>query len=131
MGAITRGLTGRSVGLVAFETLLIVGVIVAAAFVRFGAGAPEFIVDGEGIVRFLIVAAVLQTCLYYADLYDIRTLGDGREMFVRFVQATAFGSFSLAAIYYLVPALVIGRLTGSWPTATFSRSRSRTPSRSS
>ena len=109
MRAITRVLTGRSVGLVAFETILIVGVIVSAAFVRFGGDAPEFIAAGDGIVRFLVVAAVLQTCLYYADLYNIRTLADRRELFVRFVQAIAAGSFLLAGIYYVLPQMIISR----------------------
>jgi sugar transferase (PEP-CTERM system associated) len=109
MRAITRVLTGRSVGLVLFETILIVTVIVSAAFVRFGAAAPAFIVAGDGIVRFLVVAAVLQACLYYGDLYDIRTLADRREMFARFVQAIAVGSFLLAGLYYIAPALIIGR----------------------
>ena len=109
MLAITRVLTGRSVGLVAFETILIVSAIVSAAFVRFGVAAPEFIGAGDGIIRFLVVAAVLQACLYYADLYNIRTLADPRELFVRLVQALAVGSFLLAAIYYVLPRLIIGR----------------------
>jgi len=109
MLAITRVLTGRSVGLVAFETILIVSAIVSAAFVRFGMEAPEFIGAGDGIIRFLVVAAVLQTCLYYADLYNVRTLADPRELFVRLVQALAIGSFLLAAIYYALPTLIIGR----------------------
>ena len=109
MLAITRVLTGRSVGLVAFETILIVAVVVSAAFVRFGANAPEFIAEGDGITRFLLVAAVLQACLYYADLYNIRTIADRRELFVRFIQAIAAGSFLLAGIYYILPQLIIGR----------------------
>ena len=109
MLAITRVLTGRSVGLVAFETILIVSAIVSAAFVRFGAEAPEFIAEGDGIIRFLVVAVVLQTCLYYGDLYNIRMLADRRELFVRLVQALAVGSFLLAGIYYVLPTLIIGR----------------------
>ena len=109
MLAITRVLTGRSVGLVAFETILIVSVIVSAAFVRFGGSAPAFIADGDGLMRFFVVAAVLQGCLYYADLYNIRTIADRRELFVRFVQAIAAGSFLLAGLYYVLPQLIIGR----------------------
>ena len=109
MFAITRLLTGRLVGLVAFETILVVGVIVSAAFVRFGGDAPAFIAEGSGIVRFLVVAAVLQACLYYADLYNIRVLADRRELFVRFVQAIAAGAFLLAGLYYVLPSMIIGR----------------------
>lgn len=109
MRLLTRVFTGRSVTLVAFETMLIAGAIASAAFVRFGARAPEFIVTGDGLFKFLLVAGVLQGCLYYADLYDIRTLGDRRELFVRLVQALAAASFVLAALYYWFPSLVIGR----------------------
>ncbi|NOT28701.1 MAG: TIGR03013 family PEP-CTERM/XrtA system glycosyltransferase [Acidobacteria bacterium] len=109
MLAITRAITGRSAGLVVFETTLIVTVIVSAAFVRFGWDAPEFIAAGDGIIRFLVVAAVLQACLYYADLYNMRTLADRRELFVRFVQAIGAGSFLLAGIYYILPQMIIGR----------------------
>ena len=109
MGVLTRVLTVRSVTLVAFETMLIVGAIASAAFVRFGERAPNFVFGGDGIGKFLIVAVVLQGCLYYADLYDVRTLADRREMFVKLVQALAAASFLLAGLYYLLPSLIIGR----------------------
>ena len=109
MGVLTRVLTVRSVTLVVFESTLIVAAIASAAFVRFEDRAPEFFFAGDGILRLLIVAGVLQACLYYADLYDVRTLGDRREMFVRLVQALAAASFLLAALYYVLPALIIGR----------------------
>jgi sugar transferase (PEP-CTERM system associated) len=48
-------------------------------------------------------------CLYYGDLYDLRRLGDRRDLFIRIVQALAAASFILAAIYYWFPDLVIGR----------------------
>jgi sugar transferase (PEP-CTERM system associated) len=109
MRAITAVLTARSVGLVAFESLLIGGAIALAALVRFGANAPEFFLARDGILRTLLVVVVLQGCLYYADLYDVRTLSDRRELFVRLVRALAAASFLLAGVYYLVPSLVIGR----------------------
>lgn len=109
MRVLTRVFTGRSATLVAFETMLIAGAIASAAFVRFGERAPEFIVTGDGLFKFLLVAGVLQGCLYYADLYNIRTLGDRRELFVRLVQALAAASFVLAALYYWFPSLIIGR----------------------
>lgn len=48
-------------------------------------------------------------CLYYADLYNPKVISDRRELFVRTVQALGATSFILAALYYWVPALVIGR----------------------
>src|SRR5688572_32354857 len=110
MGVLSRVLTVRSVTLVAFEAMLIVAAIAAAAFVRFEARAPEFIIDGDGMLKGLIVAMIVQGCLYCADLYDVRTLTDRRELFVRLVHALAAASFLLAALYYLFPSLVIGQI---------------------
>src|SRR5687768_1347444 len=109
MRIFSRFLTARSVTLVAFETIVIVAAIGAAAFVRFGRRAPEFIIANDGIFKFLLVAGVLQTCLYYADLYNVRTLSDRRDLFVRLVQALAASSFVVAALYYWFPGLIIGR----------------------
>ena len=109
MRVLTRALTFRSVTLVAFETVLIVAAIAVAVALRFGPNAPEFILSGNTAVKFLIAAGVLQACLYYSDLYDLRTLADRREMFVRLAQALAAASFLLAGIYYALPSLVIGR----------------------
>ena len=109
MRILTRVLTARTLTLVAFETLLILAAIEMALFVRFGARPFESMIARDSIVKFLLVAGVLQACLYYADLYDIRTLGDRRELFVRLVQALAAASFVLAGVYYWFPDLVIGR----------------------
>jgi sugar transferase (PEP-CTERM system associated) len=109
MRVFSRVLTVRSVTLVAFETVLIVGAIACAAFVRFGDNAAEFMFTDDGLYKFLLVAGVLQVSLYYADLYNVRTLGDRRELFVRLVQALAAASFILAALYYWFPTWIIGR----------------------
>ncbi len=109
MRVLTRVFTGRSATLVAFETMLIVAAIASAMFFRLGERASEIIVTGDGIFKLLIVAGVLQGCLYYADLYNIRTLSDRRELFVRLVQALAAASFLLAGLYYVLPSLIIGR----------------------
>jgi sugar transferase (PEP-CTERM system associated) len=48
-------------------------------------------------------------CLYYADLYDLRLVGDRRELFVRALQALGATSLILAALYFWFPGMVIGR----------------------
>ena len=58
----------------------------------------------------LLIAAVTQTCLYYADLYDLRLIADRRELFDRAsLQALGAASFILAVLYFWFPALIIGR----------------------
>ena len=65
-------LTARSLMLVACETLLIVAAVAAAAYVRLGDGAWDLLVLDNGCSKALLVAAVAQSCMYYADLYDLR-----------------------------------------------------------
>ena len=109
MSDILRRLTVRTLTLVAFETVLILAAIGFAAFLRLG-DPPWTVFAQEGrLVRTLVIAAVAQACLYYADLYDLRLLADRREMFVRLLHALASASLILAAVYYWFPALIIGR----------------------
>ena len=106
---LTGRVTVRSITLVAFETALIVSAVATAAYVRLGPSAGEVFFEGNGIVKILMVAAILQTCLYFGDLYDLRVLADRRELFVRLVHALASTSFLLAALYFWFPTLIIGR----------------------
>ena len=73
----------RSITLVAFETALILGAIATAAYVRLGIQASQVFLDDNGLMKMVIVAVVLQGCLYFADLYDLRVLADRRELFTR------------------------------------------------
>jgi len=102
-------LTGRSVALVLFETVLIISAVGVAAYIRLGEWAWQIFVEEHGVPKALLIAGVCQVCLYYADLYDLRLVSDRRELFVRIVQALGAASFILAAIYFWFPALVMGR----------------------
>jgi sugar transferase (PEP-CTERM system associated) len=102
-------LTGRVAVLIAFETLLIVAAVATAAYIRLGEWAWAIMITEGGGYKALLVAAVCQLCLYYADLYDLRQVAERRELFVRIVQALGAASFVLAAVYFWFPALIIGR----------------------
>jgi len=105
-----RSMTTRSLVLVACDTLLIALAIVVAAYVRLGdLGARDVLVIENGAAKGLLIAFVAQTCLYYADLYDLRYLADRRELFTRILQALSSASFILAALYFWFPTLIIGR----------------------
>jgi sugar transferase (PEP-CTERM system associated) len=102
-------LTLRSLILIGFEATLIVGAVFAAAYLRLGNESWELITVEGGLVRALLIAAVVQCSLYYADLYDLRLLSDRRESFIRILNALAFASLCLAGVYFWVPTLIIGR----------------------
>jgi sugar transferase (PEP-CTERM system associated) len=99
----------RALTLIAFETVLIVSAIALGAYARLGALAWDIALYENGIAKALLIALVTQTCLYYADMYDLRLLGDRRELFTRLLQALAPASFILAALYFWFPVLIIGR----------------------
>jgi hypothetical protein len=67
--------TMRLFVLIACETALIVCAVAAATYLRLGSGEAWIVLMYEnGFGKALLVAAVTQTCLYYADLYDVRLL---------------------------------------------------------
>jgi sugar transferase (PEP-CTERM system associated) len=101
--------TGRSVALIAFETVLIVSAVAMAAYVRLGESTWEVMRHEGGFTKALLIAGVAQVCLYYAELYDLRVVADRRELFVRIIQALGVASFILAAIYFWFPDLIMGR----------------------
>ncbi len=102
------GVTIRSVALIAFETLLIVAAVAVSAWIRLGPDAWSLFTL-EGSLKAFLIAAVCQLCLYLGDLYDLRSIKDHRDLFVRAVRALALTSFVLAGVYYWLPTLMIGR----------------------
>ncbi len=101
--------TWRSALLLAGESALIFGAIVAASYVRLGADAWVLLANPGGLLRAALVLAVCQTTLHYADLYDVRFVTDVRELLVRLLQAVGFTSILLAVIYFWFPNAMIGR----------------------
>lgn len=104
------GVTTRTLALIVFEHVLIVAAVAASAWLRLGDERTWALFAFEhGLLKAMLVAVTCQISLYYADLYDLRLLSDRRELFVRIVQALGVTSFLLAAIYYWLPDLVLGR----------------------
>jgi sugar transferase (PEP-CTERM system associated) len=102
-------LAPRGFLLVGAESLLIVAAIGVAAYVRLGDWMWVVMAEEHGVPKALLLAGVCQTCLYYADLYEIRRVSDRGELFVRIIQALGGASFILAAVYFWFPATMIGR----------------------
>jgi sugar transferase (PEP-CTERM system associated) len=109
MKALYVNLTKRSFVLVVCEMILIVAAVVLAAWVRLGSDVWSLMFSDNGFMKAALIALVCQVSLYYADMYELRALSDRRELFVGIVQALAATCFMLAAIYYWVPSLIIGR----------------------
>jgi sugar transferase (PEP-CTERM system associated) len=105
---ITGSFSLRRIALVLVEHALIVFAVVLAAVIRLGfpGGADGYL---PWIVRAVVVAGVLQVCLHYGDLYDLRTLSDHRDLLIGLLRSLGAASVILAIVYYWVPNLVLGR----------------------
>jgi sugar transferase (PEP-CTERM system associated) len=102
-----RGMNVRSLGLIVCETIVIVGAVYLAAYLRLG--SRDWIFLEWDLPKALLIAGVTQLCLYFADLYDFRVIGDRRELFMRAIQSLGATSLILALVYFWFPDLVIGR----------------------
>src|SRR5690348_16196943 len=99
----------RALVLAIGETCLLVVAIGLAAHLRLGNEAWSPLTSFEGQLRLLLIVFVCQVCLHYADLYDLRVVGDPRELLVRLFQALGATSLLLAFIYFWAPDWMIGR----------------------
>lgn len=104
-----KRVTRRALLLVLAETVLIVGAVWVAAYIRFGDWMWVVMREENGMRKAFLIALVCQTCLYYADLYELRRMSDRKELLVRIIQALGAASFVLAAVYFWFPATIIGR----------------------
>jgi sugar transferase (PEP-CTERM system associated) len=107
--ALLQGITTRAFGLIAFESTLIVGAVVFAAYVRLG--FDGLMTEGPKSIagKALFIAGVCQLCFYFGDLYNLKVVSDRREMFIRIVQGLGVTSLVLGVLYYWFPEMVIGR----------------------
>jgi len=91
------------------ESLFILGMVVLGAYLRF-LSDPGTISTYEGLFpKTLLIVALVQLCLYYFDLYDLRIFRSNLELSIRLLQSLGVSSILLAAIYYLFPVVIIGR----------------------
>src|ERR1700712_4192043 len=98
----------RPAALIACETVLIVTAIATSAYLRLGLdGWTSFFYQNGGLAKALLITAICQLSLYYCDLYDLRTAGDRRDVFVRLLQALGATSILLALVYSWFPSLII------------------------
>jgi sugar transferase (PEP-CTERM system associated) len=101
--------TWRTIALVVGETCLLIGAVAAATYIRLGEELWFMLSDSDSMLRALLVVAVCQVSLHYADLYDLRSIVDSRDLVVRLFQALGASSLILAFVYFWFPEWIIGR----------------------
>jgi sugar transferase (PEP-CTERM system associated) len=102
MQVFNRYVSTRSLTVFGGELLLIFGSVALAAAVQ---SSPVF---DENLWKIALVTGVCQLCLYYNDFYDLTLVHSNRELIVRLLQAAGAASIILAAVYFILPALMIG-----------------------
>ena len=107
-GFITGGFRRQAV-FVAVEHALIVLAVVIAAMVRLGFPEDPAESYSAWVLRSIVVAAVLQVCLHYGDLYDLRKMADRRDLLIGLLRSMGAASAILAIAYYWIPGLMLGR----------------------
>ncbi len=100
----------RGLLLIIAEGFLLIGVIVAAAYLRLGADeAFSQLASRHGFYKAAIAAIFCLGAFYLYDLYDFAYMQDRRELVLRLVQALGLAWIALSVAFYLVPRLMIGR----------------------
>ena len=102
MQLFNRYVSARSLTVFAGELLLIFGSVALAASFQ------DSVALGSSLWKIALVTVVCQLCLYYNDFYDLTLVHSNRELIVRLLQAVGAASIVLAALYFVVPALMIG-----------------------
>lgn len=103
-------ISSKSVALIALECIIITLALLVAAKLRFWRNATEmnFIVPAF-MAQVAICVIVLQLCLYYSDFYDLRVVKRREEQAICLGQSIGAACVVLAVVYYVFPALLIGR----------------------
>jgi sugar transferase (PEP-CTERM system associated) len=102
MQLFNRYVSARSLTVFAGEVCLIFGSVALAALFQKTPDLP-----GK-LWKIALVTLICQLCLYYNDFYDLTVVHSNRELVVRLLQAAGAASIMLAALYFLVPSMMIG-----------------------
>jgi sugar transferase (PEP-CTERM system associated) len=99
----------RTLSLMLVEAAIAVACGLVALAIRFGAEAADVLLGQHGWLKILLVTAVVQASFFLLDLYDLRMIRQRSVLFIRVLQALGLASIALSTIFYVMPALMIGR----------------------
>jgi len=94
--------------LIGSEALLIILGLAFATALRFMSSHFEY-AGGHTIGRFLVVVFMCEFALYYNDLYDMQVMKSRASLMIGLLKALGIASIGLALLYYLAPAVSLGR----------------------
>ena len=83
--------------------------IFAAILIRFSGDSDSFLWAEYQVLKIMLLVFLVQMGFYYFDLYDPRLYGERKKMFILLLESFGASSLLIMAMYYLIPALQIGR----------------------
>jgi sugar transferase (PEP-CTERM system associated) len=98
----------RNVVFVVGEGVLMYFSVLLAAFVRHGRFQASF-GSAEVLRNAFVILVVCQLCLYYNELYNLKSTDTYLELGLRLTRALGIASIVLAIVYYCIPHFLIGR----------------------
>ena len=98
-----RQVSGRSLTVFGFETILISGSVVLAAQFHGVLGQA-----GGALWKVVLVTALCELCFYYNDLYDLTRVHAGTDLVVHVLQGTGAAAIALGVLAALLPSPLLG-----------------------
>ena len=99
----------RTFLLVLFESALIYLCGLGASLIRFGADVGDELIGKQGWLKLIVALAVVQGAFYLFDLYDFGMIRRLSILALRIVQALGLAAMILAALFYALPFMLLGR----------------------
>jgi len=102
---------GKTLFLLTTELMLTAAGLMLASALRMLSVSEwwSFITLPENLARFGLVVVICGLALYYCDVYDLRASNRREVLFVSLMQALGLACVILAILYYIQPALAVGR----------------------
>ncbi|MFZ5568851.1 MAG: TIGR03013 family XrtA/PEP-CTERM system glycosyltransferase [Thermodesulfobacteriota bacterium] len=97
----------RNIVFIIGEGLLIILSVLIACYLLLG--LDSFAYDNFILLKCLIITIVIQTCIYYYDLYDQKVTSTYAEIGIRLFQALGTAAIFLGIVYLLFPVLIVGQ----------------------
>jgi sugar transferase (PEP-CTERM system associated) len=102
-------LPSRTLVLGISEGILIVAAFLLAVRLRMGSDTDLMLLYEHGVLRVGVAATVFIVGMYYLDLYDSIVIHNRAEVATRLLQVLGAGSITLAAVYHVLPQVVLSR----------------------
>src|SRR5205085_11014512 len=99
----------RAIIILLFESLLTCLCGAMAIWMRFGTESAAMFHSVHIWLKVGLLMLVVQGAFYIFDLYDFRRIRQSAALYMRIFQAVGLAAIALAAIFYAVPQMMLGR----------------------